>query len=210
MKNVHPINALCKEEEDQLIEEARAGRNSAAGTQLYGYYAGLIRREAHQRYLSAPELREETEEIASLAFVEAVHDYDASQGVHFAAFLQSRIKGALYMTFCRTRRYLDRTSHPDQDSSAERDRWSICVDAQVSQESHEEAICRNESIKQAMQLLSEKEKKLLHLIYWEDLPLKKIAARLHVTPQCISKTKQRILQKLRDALCGTSARYAVV
>lgn len=200
MKQAHPINALCKDEEDQLIAEACSGRNPSAGEKLYGYYLGLIRRESRQQYLAAPGLREETEAIASLAFVEAAHDYDASQGVHFAAFLQSRIKGALYMAFCRTRRYLDRTSHPDQDSSAEKDCWIIRVDARVSQESHEEAVCRRECLRQAMQILSEKEKRLLRLIFWEDMPLKKIAAGLHVSPQYISKQKQRILQKLRDAL----------
>lgn len=207
MKQVHPINALCKDEEDQRIADACSG-NSAAGEELYGYYLGLIRREARQRYLAAPELRDDTEAIASLAFVEAMHDYDAFQGVHFAAFLQSRIKGALYMAFCRTRRYLNRTSHPDQDSRAEKDCWSIYVDAQASQESHEEAVCRRESLHQAMQLLSEKEKRLLRLIYWRDMPLKKIAALLHVSPQSISKQKQRILQKLRDTLLEKGVRYA--
>lgn len=207
MKPIHRINVLDKEAEDQLIEAARTG-STGAGSQLYEYYLGLIRREARQRYLAAPGLRDETEAIASLAFVEAAHDYDASQGVHFAAFLQSRIKGALYMAFCRTRRYLDRTSHPDQDSSAEKDCWSIYVDAQAAQESHEEAVCRREILRQAMQILSEKEKRLLQLIYWEDMPLKKIAAGRHVSPQCISRQKQRILQKLRDALSEKVVQYA--
>ena len=207
MKPLHPINTLGKDEEDRLIADACAEKSSA-GEELYGYYLGLIRREARQRYLAAPGLQEETEAIASLAFVEAAHDYDSSQGVHFAAFLQSRIKGALYMAFCRTRRYLNRTSHPDQDSSAEKDCWSIYVDAQASQKSHEESVCRRESLRQAMQILSEKEKRLLRLIYWEDMPLKKIAAGLHVSPQYISKQKQRILQKLRDALSEKVIRYA--
>lgn len=209
MKKIsYAVNALDKSAEDQLIAAARTGDPDAAA-QLYGYYRGLLRREAQARYLSAPGLREETESIASLAFAEAMHDYDASRGVHFAAFLQSRVKGALYMAFCRMRRYLDRTSHPDQDSSVKS--WqSSYVAAQTAQESHEEAVCRREILRHAMQLLSEKEKRLLQLVYWEDVPLKKIAARLHVSPQYISKQKQRILQKLRDALSEKDARYAAV
>ena len=186
-------NHLDKAAEDALIARA-AQHDAAASHQLYHYYHALLAKEAHQRYLAAAGLRDEAEGIAGLAFTEAIAAYDATRGVHFAAFLQHRVKMALYTAFCRLRRYLRRTSHPDLDCTADGSLWDLLPDSAPIPEAN---LCRRQQLRQAIHCLTAKEKAVLRLIYLYRLPHTTIAARLHITHQAISKIHRRSLQKMR-------------
>ena len=85
------------QQENELIHMAQHG-NKTACEQLLQAYTGLLHKMAH-RYQHTPsgrELSEDAPGILALAFMESVHAFDSSRGVHFAAFLQSRLQGALY------------------------------------------------------------------------------------------------------------------
>lgn len=193
---MNPCNHLDKAAEDALIARA-AQHDAAASRMLYNYYQGLLAKESHQRYLAAAGLRDEAYGIASLAFAEAIAAYDATRGVHFAAFLQRRVKMALYTAFCRLRRYLRRTSHPDQDCTADGSLWDLLPDSAPIPEAN---LCRRQQLRQAIHCLTAKEKAVLRLIYLYGLPQTTIAARLHVTRQAISKLHRQSLQKMRQLL----------
>ncbi|SFT86361.1 RNA polymerase sigma factor, sigma-70 family [Selenomonas sp. GACV-9] len=196
-------NCLDKAAEDALIARA-AAHDDAATSQLYTFYQGLLHKEAHQRYLAAAGLQDETEGIAALAFIEAIHSYDAARGVHFAAFLQRRVKDALYMAFCRLRRYLARTSHPDQDRTADGDFWDLLISPARDARDPAATCPQRLLLRQAIQRLTAKEKQLLGLIYLYELPQKTIAAQLHVSHQYISKTRKHLLSKMRQSIDNCS------
>ena len=106
--------ALAKAEEDALIARAVCGE-AAAMAEMSGRYWGLIIAEAHASYLRRTEFAGDAENIAVLAFIEALHDYDPQHGAPFAPFVKTRIHTALYTEFRRERRRWERTCHPEQE-----------------------------------------------------------------------------------------------
>lgn len=192
------MNNMNKTEEDNLIAQAATGDQDAA-TILYHQYEGLIIKESRERYLAAMNLSDEAPGIARLAFYEAIKNYDAARGIHFAAYLQRQIRGTLYTEFKRQRRYLSRAIHPDQTATEDINFWDVYEDTGSSQ-SHEEKICRHELLRQAIHLLTPAEKHLLSLIYIHEIPQKQIASLLHITHQSITKAKHRLLNHLRQVI----------
>ena len=112
-RNEYP--PLPKAEEDALITRAMHG-DAQAAAEMNARYRGLIIRESRASYLRNAALSADAENIAALAFVEALHDYDPQHGAPFAAFAKTRIHTALYTEFRRERRLWERTSHPEQDA----------------------------------------------------------------------------------------------
>ena len=185
-----PVYAMNKQQEDALIRLAAA--DSSAMLRLFALYQGLLRHEAGRRYLSA--LGDETEGLARLAFVEAVHDYDPERGVHFAAFLQRRVQLRLHDAAGRLRRERSRTVHPDGAEGCP----GLCSAPDSRPEGRpEETVCRREYLRQLLHWLSPAEKRLLNLLFVQDLTQLQAARSLGVTRQSISKAKEKLLRRLR-------------
>lgn len=101
------------QEENELIHHAQAGNQSACA-QLLAAYDGLID-HMRRRYQYTPTgklLTDDARGILHLAFMEAIRDFEPERGIHFAAFLQSRLHAALYKAFKQTCKYHERTAHP--------------------------------------------------------------------------------------------------
>ena len=110
---VPKYSALTKAEEDALITRAVRGEAQAMA-EMHARYRGLIVSEAHASYLRNAALAADAENIAVLAFIEALHDYDPKHGAPFAGFVKARVHHALYTEFRRERRLWERTCHPEQ------------------------------------------------------------------------------------------------
>lgn len=91
---------LTKAEEDAVIVRAVRGE-AGAMAEMTARYRGLIVAEAYAPYLRGTVLAAEAENVAALAFIEALHDYDARQGVPFAGFVKARVHHALIAEFRR-------------------------------------------------------------------------------------------------------------
>ncbi|MCR5438553.1 MAG: sigma-70 family RNA polymerase sigma factor [Selenomonas sp.] len=202
------MNNLSKTKEDKLIAQAAAGDEKATAS-LYHHYEGLLIKESRERYLAAMNLSDEAPGIARLAFYEAIKSYDATRGIHFAAYLQRQVRGTLYTEFKRQRRYLARTIHPDQTATEEQNFWDVYADTSRSQ-NHEEKICHRELLRQAIHQLTPAEKRLLTLIYLYEIPQKQIASLLHITHQSITKAKKRLLTHLRQTISQPTPRLTCV
>lgn len=185
-----PVYAMSKQEEDALIR--LAAEDSGAMLRLFALYQGLLRHEAGRRYLSA--LGDETEGLAHLAFVEAVHDYDPERGVHFAAFLQRRVRLRLHDAAARLRRERSRTVH---EGAAEVCPGLLGAPDGCPEGRPEETVCRREYLRQLLHWLSPAEKRLLNLLFVQDLTQVQDARILGVTRQSISKAKEKLLRRLR-------------
>ena len=190
---VHP--PLTKAEEDVLI--ARAVRGEAgAMAEMHARYRGLIVSEAHASYLRNAALAADAENIAVLAFIEALHDYDPKHGAPFAGFVKARVHHALYTEFRRERRLWERTSHPEQTADG-RDVWERCGGIENPTECADLRILVRGLLRNVMHRLTEREKEILSLHYFRDLTLRRIAAILGTSASAVSKSKANLLRKLR-------------
>ena len=192
----HP--PLTKAEEDVLI--ARAVRGEAgAMAEMHARYRGLIVAESRASYLRNAALAADAENIAVLAFIEALHDYDPKHGAPFAGFVKGRVHHALYTEFRRERRLWDRTSHPEQAADG-RDAWERCGGTESPTERTDLRLLVRGLLRNVMHRLTEREKEILSLHYFRDLTLRRIAALLGTSASAVSKSKANLLRKLRAGM----------
>ncbi len=189
---------LTKAEEDALIRCAVRGEAQAM-SEMLARYRGLIVNESHISYLRNAALAADAENIAVLAFIEALHDYDPKHGAPFAGFVRARVHHALYTEFRRERRLWERTCHPEQSADA-RDAWEHCGGTEDVAERADLRLLVRGLLENAMHRLTEREKKILSLHYFRDLTLRHIAILLGTSASAISKSKANLLKKLRAAV----------
>ena len=187
--------ALTKTEEDALIARAVRGE-AAAMAEMTVRYRGLLAAEAHASYLRRTELAADAENIAVLAFIEALHDYDPQHGAPFAAFAKMRVHAALYTEFRRARRRWERTCHPEQDGEGLRVWERIGGTEEMAEHADLRLLVRG-ILGRVMHRLTEREKEILSLHYFSDLTLRRIAALLGTSAGAVSKSKANLLRKLR-------------
>ena len=187
--------ALAKAEEDALIARAVCGE-AAAMAEMSGRYRGLIIAEAHASYLRRTEFAGDAENIAVLAFIEALHDYDPQHGAPFAPFVKMRIHTALYTEFRRERRRWERTCHPEQEEDGLRVWERIGGTEEMAEHADLRLLVRG-ILGRVMHRLTEREKEILSLHYFSDLTLRRIAALLGTSAGAVSKSKANLLRKLR-------------
>ena len=189
---------LTKAEEDVLI--ARAVRGEAgAMAEMHARYRGLIVAESRASYLRNAALAADAENIAVLAFIEALHDYDPKHGAPFAGFVKGRVHHTLYTEFRRERRLWDRTSHPEQAADG-RDAWERCGGTESPTERADLRLLVRGLLRNVMHRLTEREKEILSLHYFRDLTLRRIAALLGTSASAVSKSKANLLRKLRAGM----------
>ena len=116
---------LTKAEEDAVIVRAVRGE-AGAMAEMTARYRGLIVAEAYAPYLRGTALAAEAENVAALAFIEALHDYDAQQGVPFAGFVKARVHHALIAEFRRELRRRARTCAPPEEADGQ-ELWRGCT-----------------------------------------------------------------------------------
>ena len=118
------VPLLTKAEEDAVIARAVRGE-AAAMAEMTARYRGLITAESHASYLRGSALAAEAENVAVLAFIEALHDYDAAYGPPFAGFVKARVHHALIAEFRRELRRRARTCAPQEDAAGH-ETWAAC------------------------------------------------------------------------------------
>ena len=192
-RGAHP--PLTKQEEDAVIARAAAGE-TAAQEEMYGRYRGLILRASRASYLRSETLASEAESIASLAFFEALHDYDPARGVYFAGFAACRVHTALYTAFRRARRLWGREAHPARDAAGG-DAWERIGGTVHPTAAADRRLLVHAILARTMHRLTDREKAILSLHYFRDLTLRRFAALLGTSANAVSKSKANLLRKLR-------------
>lgn len=187
---------LTKAEEDAVIARAVRGEATAMA-EMHARYRGLIVSEAHASYLRNAALAADAENIAVLAFIEGLHDYDPRHGAPFAGFVRARVHHALYTAFRRERRLWERTCHPEQSAEG-RDAWERCGGTEDMAAVDLRLLVRG-ILHSVMHRLTEREKEILNLHYYRDLTLRRIAVLLGTSASAVSKSKANLLKKLRAA-----------
>ena len=184
------------QEENELIRLARQG-NTAACEKLLTAYTGLLK-NMHHRYAHTPSgklLYDDMQGILQLAFMEAIHAFEPARGINFAAFLQSRLHGAIYKAFKNTCSYSKHTAHPTLPDND--DRFAYFDSLENHHPSPERQLLAQEKLQNIVKELTAAEKELLHLIYVRELPQKAAAQLLNITPQAVSKRKRNLITKIK-------------
>ena len=185
---------LTKAEEDAVIVRAVRGE-AGAMAEMTARYRGLIVAEAYAPYLRRTALAAEAENVAALAFIEALHDYDAQQGVPFAGFVKARVHHALIAEFRRELRRRARTCAPLEEADGQELWRGYAVDRPM--ERAEERLLAADILARTMHRLTAREKEVLDLHYFRDLTLRRIAVLLGTSAGALSKSKANLLRKLR-------------
>ena len=188
------VPLLTKAEEDAVIARAVRGE-AAAMVEMTARYRGLITAESHASYLRGSALAAEAENVAVLAFIEALHDYDAAYGPPFAGFVKARVHHALIAEFRRELRRRARTCAPQEDAAGH-EAWAACGTV-CPTERADERLLAEDILTRAMHRLTEREKEVLDLHYFRDLTLRRIAVLLGTSAGALSKSKANLLRKLR-------------
>lgn len=181
------------EQEQALLRAAQAG-DSPALSRLLDRYLPLLQAAAAQPHLRT--IREDALAEGYVSFVRAVREYDASAGVPFAAFARARVYGDVRTLFRRECRRWEREGTVAEDR--EEPFWESVSDPQA-----EQALVRLEertALAAAMRCLTEAERRILRLVYWEERREREAALLLHVSQQAVGKAKRKALAKLRAAL----------
>lgn len=185
-----------EKDENELIDCAQKGDKQAC-SQLLAAYEGLMVHMS-RRYQYTPTgklLAEDARGILNLAFIEAIRDFDLHSHVHFAAFLQSRLHGAIYKAFRKTCSCQQHTTHPEAATTEEGSAWYDTIASTIP--TPERTCIARAELTNICRQLSAAEKRLLSLIYLQGLTLKNIAQQLHLTPGAVSKQKAKLIAHLQ-------------
>ena len=126
---------------------------------------------------------------------QAIYAFEPARGINFAAFLQSRLHGAIYKAFKNTCSYSRHTAHPTLPDGD--DHFAYFDNLENHHPSPERQLLAREKLQNIVKELTAAEKELLHLIYVRELPQKAAAQLLNITPQAVSKRKRNLITKIK-------------
>ncbi|MCI6282974.1 sigma-70 family RNA polymerase sigma factor [Selenomonas sp.] len=186
-------SSLPLAEERAHIAAAQAG-DSAAMMELVTQYEPLLRRAAGQAHLRT--IHDDALSESYVSLVRAVRDYDAALGIPFAAFAKARVYGDLRTLARRVIRTWQREA--TVDDRREEGFWELIED-----ESAAAALTRYErqaTLAAAMRALTERERAVIRLLYFNEATQTAAAAELGVSQQAVAAIKKRAIGKMREAV----------
>jgi RNA polymerase sigma factor (sigma-70 family) len=180
---------------DQLVEDVRGGDLQAA-EELLIQYLPLIRQKVlyYGRLADYQDLLQQ----GRLIFLEIVKEYDSRRGVPFGAYLKEKFAWRLF--------------HYIRDELGYRNKEDLFSDVPANTVQHilathavlEPDEADWEALEEAVKRLTPKQRLVLSLFYWDELPVRDIAKTLHETPQGVRQLKARAEKHLRRSLLGRS------
>ncbi|MPN26004.1 RNA polymerase sigma factor FliA [bioreactor metagenome] len=162
----------------------------------------MVKRQAYQPHLRI--LGDDALAEAWLAVAEAVRSYDYSTGVHFAGYVESKVKFALWNLFkrerCRWQRELLMTEGEDADIPGAFRLDMLAGTTNIEQEY--ELAELGQELRAAIATLPDRQQRALVLTLYGDNKLGEAAAILGVTAQAIHNLLQRALTRLKKQFAG--------
>jgi RNA polymerase sigma factor (sigma-70 family) len=183
---------------NQLVKKAQAGDRQAF-QEVTARFTGLVRKYAGKSHLRP--IAEEAEAQGWLAVAQAVKFYDENCGVHFAGYVDSKIKFAVWNLFKKERRrwQKEELSEGSQDGEG-LDAFAQLLDkADVAQEV--ETRWLSEELMMAVETLPDKQQQVVLETIVGHKRLIDVAVELGVTVQAVYNLRKRGLARLK-ALCA--------
>ncbi|AIF53672.1 RNA polymerase sigma factor [Pelosinus sp. UFO1] len=183
----------------QLVKTAQAG-DEHAFQEVCSRFTGLVKKHANK-----PHLRPIVEEATSqgwLAVVQAVKSYDETCGVHFAGYVDSKVKFAIWNLFKKERRrWQEEVLLEGAAEEEEQNAFAQLPDkANVAQEVELEWL--SQELITAVAALPGKQRQVILQTVVGHSTLKDVAAELGITIQAVFNLRQRGVARLKTLCAG--------
>jgi DNA-directed RNA polymerase specialized sigma24 family protein len=181
---------------------SRAGGQSSLHDLANDREPSAARQRAFRRILSwrippnwsAPDWFDEVKAITAAACCRAELDYDGERGVPLSAFLYQRV------LTCAWTRYRQEWSYALRFVQ---EKGTGCDEATPAHPGLPERCASDDSLQCALLELPFADQWLVRQLFWNSLSQGKVAQKLKITQQAVSKRKRKIIRKLRQLLRGT-------
>lgn len=180
------LHGLPPAEEQRLLAVAKAG-DRAALARIVEQYRPLILAAGHQRAVRT--IADDATAAAAEELLRTVYAYDAARGVPFAAYAKPRVYGAVsHLLRSSSRTWQHETAPADME---ELDR--------IPARDDEAAADARLTLAPLLAHLTADERRILALLYQQDLTTREAAKRLGCSQSKISRLKRQAIQKLKNA-----------
>lgn len=177
-----------------LVEGVQAG-DARAAEHLLSRYLPLIRQTV--LYYGRLADYEDLLQQGRLIFLQVVREFDNSRGVPFGAYLKEKFRWRLYHYIRDDLGYRDKEDL-FTDVPANTIQYILATHAVLGPDKADW-----EALEDAVKTLTPKQRLVLSLFYWDELPVRDIAKKLHETPQGVRQLKARAEKHLRQAMMGS-------
>jgi RNA polymerase sigma factor (sigma-70 family) len=158
---------------------------------------------AKQSHLAA--IFEDAQSEGYLAVVEAVRSYNPAKKIHFAGYVDSRVKYAIWNFFKKNKRRWQKEI-PDT-ATFDGEEISILELLPINDQDFSEEIAaaielkaQISKTKKILSELSAKQQKVINLTVFKEKQLKEAAQEMGITPQAVYNLQKRGLRNLKDKL----------
>lgn len=184
---------------EELVKKAQAGDQSAL-QEICINFEGLVKKQAFQNHIRPIACEAMAE--GNLAVVQAVRMYNPSLGIHFAGFVESRVKYAVWNLFKRERRIWQREMpFEGSNEEGEFDLADILQDERdIAAETVEKVAAQN--LWGEVCLLPQKQRQVILRTIFAERSLTEAARELGVTPQAAHNLRKRGLARLKSRCAG--------
>ena len=175
---------------DKLLEKAREGDKGSTEEIINRLQPLII--SSIRKYYNKPNEYEDLVQDGNLKILECIRDYEPSKGVHFLGYVKTMLR---YL-------YLDKHKHKYHLSLNEvvGDGEVELMDLLVSDDKEPLAqiLDREDKKKllEALNTLTERQKEIVILYYFENMKIEDIAAKLEVSYRTVVNTKTRAIEKM--------------
>ncbi|SFM14420.1 RNA polymerase sigma factor [Pelosinus propionicus] len=182
----------------QLVRNAQRG-DKEAFQEICTCFTGLVKKYAHQAHLRT--ITEEAEAQAWLAVVQAVKSYDGNSGVHFAGYVKSKVKFAIWNLFKKERRIWQEEQLEGGQEGEEVDFFDYLPDnADVPGEVEERLL--SHELRSFIDTLPEKQRQVILRTVIGQEKLTNVAAAMGITTQAVYNLRQRGFARLKILCAG--------
>lgn len=183
----------------EIVRKAQNG-NQEAFSEVCRRFEELVKRQAFQPHLRV--LGEDVLGEAWLAVAEAVKGYDEKSGVHFAGYVESKVKFALWNFFKRERRRWERELLVSEDEDYPGGFRLDMLAGTANVEQEVEIAELSQELRAVVGALPERQRQALVMTMFGENKLAKAAANMGVTAQAVYNLRQRALTRLKKQFAG--------
>ncbi len=182
----------------QLVRNAQMG-DKEAFQEICTCFTGLVKKYAHQVHLRT--ITKEAEAQGWLAVVQAVKSYDETSGVHFAGYVKSKVKFAIWNLFKKERRIWQEEQLEGGQEGEEVDSFAYLPDnTDVAGEVEDRWL--SHELRSAIEALPDKQRQVIFKTVIGQETLANVAASLGVTTQAVYNLRQRGFARLKILCAG--------
>ena len=183
----------------ELVKKAQEG-DSQAVQDICLRFTGLVKKYAFQPHIRL--ITDEAESLGWLSVMQGIRQYDESCGVHFAGFIESRVKYAIWNLFKRERRRWQNEAQldggSDEDGLAMLDQLADGTDVAGEVEFQ----WLSGELMTAVEALPDKQRMVIKKTVLGEERLTAIGVELGITTQAVYNLRQRGLARLKILCAG--------